>query len=249
MKNCLAGNLALVTGGSRGIGAAIVREFVQNGCSVAFTYVSNKSLAYELKEELCDMGGKVNCYLCDSSDMSQVGELYNLVSADFGCVDIIVNNSGITKDGLLFRMSEDSWDSVLSVNLKSAFNVVKTFGGDLVKKRKGSIINMSSVVGVKGNAGQSNYAASKAGLIGFTKSIALELGSRNVRCNAIAPGFIATDMTSNLVSKFEDAWKDSIPLKRVGSPADVANCALFLASDYSSYITGQVIQVDGGMVT
>jgi 3-oxoacyl-[acyl-carrier protein] reductase len=249
MKSLLGGKVALVTGGSRGIGSAVVRRFAAEGCSVAFTYVSNKERAEELKKMLSDLDVRVKCYLCDSSDLSQVSELYDSVMADFGSVDILVNNAGVTDDGLILRMSEGAWDRVMGVNLKSAFNVVKTFAGVLVKNRAGSIINMSSVVGLKGNAGQANYAASKAGLIGFTKSIALELGSRNVRCNAIAPGFICTDMTANLLEKFQNEWKSAIPLKRVGTPEDVAACAAFLASDEAAYITGQVVQVDGGMLT
>jgi len=239
----------LVTGASKGIGNAVARKFAEEGSHVAFTYLSSVEKGEALEKELSDMGVQAKGYRSDASDFSAAEELINSVVADFGRLDILVNNAGITKDNLLMRMNEEMWDTVLNVNLKSCFNTVKAATRTLMKQKSGSIINMTSVVGIKGNAGQSNYAASKSGIIGFTKSVALELGSRGIRCNAIAPGFIETEMTAALDEKMVQSWRDAIPLKRGGTPEDVAECAVFLASDRSTYITGQVLQVDGGMLT
>jgi 3-oxoacyl-[acyl-carrier protein] reductase len=245
----LEGKVALVTGASKGIGNAVARKFAEEGSHVAFTYLSSVEKGKALEKELSDMGVQAKGYRSDASDFSAAEELINSVVADFGRLDILVNNAGITKDNLLMRMNEEMWDTVLNVNLKSCFNTVKAATRTLMKQKSGSIINMTSVVGIKGNAGQSNYAASKSGIIGFTKSVALELGSRGIRCNAIAPGFIETEMTAALDEKMVQSWRDAIPLKRGGTPEDVAECAVFLASDRSTYITGQVLQVDGGMLT
>lgn len=245
----LEGKTAIITGASRGIGRGIAETFVAHGANVAFTYLSSEEKARQLEEELSSAGTKVKGYKSDAGDFSQAEELVKNVMADFGQIDVVINNAGITKDNLLMRISEEDWDRVIDVNMKSVFNMTKAVQRPMLKARKGSIINMSSVVGVKGNAGQSNYAASKAGIIGFSKSIALELGSRNIRCNAVAPGFIETEMTGALDEKTVQGWRDAIPLKRGGSPDDVANLCLFLASDLSTYITGQVINVDGGMLT
>jgi 3-oxoacyl-[acyl-carrier protein] reductase len=245
----LEGKVALVTGASKGIGNAVARKFAEEGSHVAFTYLSSVEKGEALEKELSDMGVQAKGYRSDASDFSAAEELINSVVADFGRLDILVNNAGITKDNLLMRMNEEMWDTVLNVNLKSCFNTVKAATRTLMKQKSGSIINMTSVVGIKGNAGQSNYAASKSGIIGFTKSVALELGSRGIRCNAIAPGFIETEMTAALDEKMVQSWRDAIPLKRGGTPEDVAECAVFLASDRSTYITGQVLQVDGGMLT
>jgi 3-oxoacyl-[acyl-carrier protein] reductase len=245
----LQNKVALVTGATRGIGKGIAEAFAKNGASVAFTYVSSDEKARALEAELMAMGVKAKGYKSDAGDFKAADDLVNQVLADFGTIDILVNNAGITRDTLLMRMTEQQWDEVMNANLKSVFNMVKAVQKPMLKARKGSIINMSSVVGVKGNAGQSNYAASKAGIIGFTKSIALELGSRNIRSNAIAPGFIETEMTGALDEKVIQQWRDSIPLKRGGSTEDVANLCLFLASDMSAYITGQCINVCGGMLT
>ena len=240
---------ALVTGGSRGIGKAIISKFVNEGCNVAFTYHSSKEKAIALEKTLSD--SKINCksYKSNAADLSQSISLIENVLKDFGQIDILVNNAGITNDNLLIRMSENAWNDVINTNLKSCFNLTKAISKLFMSQKHGSIINITSIVGIKGNAGQSNYAASKAGIIGFTKSIALELGSRNIRCNAVAPGFIATEMTQKITENELETWKKSIPLKREGKPEDVANICAFLASDKSSYITGQIIQVDGGMLT
>lgn len=245
----LEGKTALITGASKGIGKAIAIKFAANGANVAFTYLSSVEKGQALEEELSALGVKVKGYRSDASDFKAAEELINSVVEDLGGLDILVNNAGITKDNLLMRMTEEMWDDIMKVNLKSCFNTVKASSRTFMKQRSGSIINMSSVVGVKGNAGQANYAASKAGIIGFTKSIALELGSRNIRCNAIAPGFIETEMTEVLDEKTIQTWRDAIPLKRGGAPEDVADACVFLGSDMSSYITGQVLQVDGGMLT
>lgn len=245
----LEGKTALITGASRGIGRGIAEVFAKNGANVAFTYSSSAEAAQQLEKELSAEGIKAKGYQSDASDFNQSQILADAVVADFGTVDILINNAGITKDNLLMRISEEDFDKVIAVNLKSVFNLTKAVQRTMLKQRSGSIINMSSVVGVKGNAGQSNYAASKAGIIGFSKSVALELGSRNIRCNVIAPGFIETEMTAKLDEKTVQGWRDAIPLKRGGSPEDVANACLFLASNLSAYITGQVINVDGGMLT
>ena len=245
----LQNKVALITGATRGIGKGIALTFAKNGANIAFTYVSSEEKAKALELELAAFGIKAKGYKSDAGDFKAADELVTQVVADFGTIDVLVNNAGITRDTLLMRMSEQQWDEVINANLKSVFNLVKAVQRPMLKAKKGSIINMSSVVGVKGNAGQSNYAASKAGIIGFTKSIALELGSRNIRSNAIAPGFIETEMTGALDEKVIQQWRDSIPLKRGGSTEDVANLTLFLASDMSAYITGQCINVCGGMLT
>ena len=245
----LEGKTAIITGASRGIGKGIARTFAENGCNVAITYSSSEGPANELAQELEKLGVKARAYKSDASLFEEAEKLVNQVLEDFDSIDVLINNAGITRDKLLMRMSEEDFDAVVDVNLKSVFNMSKAIQRTFLKQRSGSIINMSSVVGVKGNAGQANYAASKAGIIGFTKSIALELGSRNIRCNAIAPGFIETEMTEKLDEKTVEGWREAIPLKRGGTPEDVANACLFLASDLSSYITGQVMNVDGGMLT
>ncbi len=243
------GKTAIITGASRGIGHGIALVFAKQGANVAFTYLSSDEKAKALEAELSAFGIKAKGYKSDAANFKAAEELVNQVVAEFGTVDILVNNAGITCDTLLMRMSEQQWDEVINANLKSVFNLTKAVTKPMLKARYGSIINMSSVVGVKGNAGQSNYAASKAGIIGFTKSIALELGSRNIRCNAIAPGFIETEMTAVLDEKVVQGWRDGIPLKRGGTVDDVANATLFLASDMSAYITGQCLNVCGGMLT
>jgi 3-oxoacyl-[acyl-carrier protein] reductase len=240
---------ALITGATRGIGRAVALVFAAQGANVAFTYLSSDEKARDLEQELAKSGIKAKGYKSDAGDFKAADDLVNAVTAEFGTIDILVNNAGITRDTLLMRMNEQQWDEVIAANLKSVFNLTKACIRPMLKAKKGSIINMSSVVGVKGNAGQSNYAASKAGIIGFTKSVALELGSRNIRSNAIAPGFIETEMTGALDEKTVQQWRDAIPLKRGGQPDDVANLALFLASDMSAYITGQCINVCGGMLT
>lgn len=245
----LQNKVALITGATRGIGKGIAEQFAKHGANIAFTYVSSEEKALALEKELAACGIKAKGYKSDAGNFNAAEELVNAVVAEFGTVDVLVNNAGITRDTLLMRMSEQQWDEVINANLKSVFNLTKAIQKPMLKARKGSIINMSSVVGVKGNAGQSNYAASKAGIIGFTKSIALELGSRNIRCNAIAPGFIETEMTGALDEKVIQQWRDSIPLKRGGTAEDVANLTLFLASDMSAYITGQCINICGGMLT
>ena len=245
----LAGKTAIVTGASRGIGKGIAQTFAEHGANVAFTYSSSEGPALELEGELNALGIKAKAYKSDASNFSEAQELADEVLKEFGSIDILVNNAGITKDNLLMRISEEDFDKVIEVNLKSVFNMTKAVQRTMLKQRKGSIINMSSVVGVKGNAGQTNYAASKAGIIGFSKSVALELGSRNIRSNVIAPGFIETEMTGKLDEKTVQSWRDAIPLKRGGTPEDVANACVFLASDLSDYITGQTLHVDGGMLT
>ncbi len=237
----------MITGGARGIGRGIALKFASEGANVAFSDIKYDETASELEEELVAFGIKAKGYASDAGSFEDSEKLVNDALNDFGAIDILVNNAGITRDNLLMRMTEADWDLVIKVNLKSIFNMTKAIQKVMLKQRYGSIINMSSVVGVSGNAGQSNYAASKAGLIGFTKSIAQELGSRNIRCNAIAPGFIETDMTARLPQDVRDEWVKSIPLRRAGTPEDIANVALYLASDLSSYITGQVISVCGGM--
>ena len=245
----LEGKTAIITGASRGIGSGIARVFAENGSNVAFTYNSSVDSAIKLQDELLKHGIKVKSYKSDASDFNSSQKLITDVISDFGQIDILINNAGITKDNLLMRMGEEDFDKVIEVNLKSVFNMTKAVQRTMLKQRKGSIVNMSSVVGVKGNAGQTNYAASKAGIIGFSKSVALELGSRNIRCNVIAPGFIETEMTARLDQSTVDQWRAGIPLKRGGTPNDIANACVFLASDMSSYITGQTIHVDGGMLT
>ena len=245
----LEGKTAIITGGSRGIGKGIALVFAQHGANVAFTYSSSVESANSLEKELSNYGVKVKSYQSNAADHKESQDLVENVLEDFGSIDVLVNNAGITKDNLLMRMGEEDFDKVIEVNLKSVFNMTKAVQRTMLKQRKGSIINMSSVVGVKGNAGQSNYAASKAGIIGFSKSIALELGSRNIRSNVIAPGFIETEMTAKLDEKTVDVWRNAIPLKRGGSPEDIANACVFLASDLSAYVTGQTLNVDGGMLT
>ncbi|MCB0482984.1 MAG: 3-oxoacyl-[acyl-carrier-protein] reductase [Flavobacteriales bacterium] len=246
----LEGKVALITGASRGIGKGIALKFATEGCNVAFTYVSSDAKAQELVAELENFGVRARAYKSNAAAYVEAEALINSVLTDFdGRIDVLVNNAGITRDNLLMRMTEEMWDEVMNTNLKSVFNLVKAVQRTMLKQRSGSIINISSVVGVKGNAGQANYAASKAGILGFTKSVALELGSRNIRCNAIAPGFIETEMTEKLDAATVQGWRDAIPLKRGGTPEDVANLCLFLAADLSAYITGQTINVDGGMIT
>lgn len=244
----LDGKVALITGASKGIGKAIAERFVQEGAKVAFTYLSSVERGQALEDEL-SQNGEAAGFRSDASSGEQAEKLIEDVVARFGRIDVVVNNAGITRDTLLLRMSEEDFDQVISTNLKSVFNTTKHVQRHFLKQRSGSIINISSIVGLKGNAGQSNYAASKAGIIGFTKSVALELGSRGIRCNAVAPGFIETEMTAVLDEKVVQSWRDAIPLKRGGSPEDVANACVFLASDLSSYVSGQVLQVDGGLLT
>jgi len=246
----LEGKNVIITGASRGIGKGIAEVFAKHGANVAFTYSSSEAPALELEKELSEIGVKAKAYKSNAASFEESEALVAKVLEDFdGRIDVLINNAGITKDNLLMRMGEADFDTVIEINLKSVFNMTKAVQRTMLKQRKGSIINMSSVVGVKGNAGQTNYAASKAGMIGFTKSVALELGSRNIRCNAIAPGFIETEMTEKLDEKVVQGWREGIPLKRGGSPEDVANACVFLASDLSDYITGQVLNVDGGMLT
>jgi 3-oxoacyl-[acyl-carrier protein] reductase len=243
----LENKIVLITGASRGIGKSIAEECVKQGAKVAFTYLSSDEKARALEQELTSNGGVAKGFKSDASKYDEAQKLVDDVVEAFGTVDVLVNNAGITRDTLLMRMSEEQWDEVMNTNLKSAFNLTKAVLKPMLKAKSGSIINMSSVVGVTGNAGQSNYAASKAGLIGFSKSIAQELGSRNIRCNAIAPGFIETEMTEVLDPKVVEQWRSTIPLKRGGTPQDVANATVFLGSDMSTYITGQTIHVCGGM--
>jgi len=245
----LDGKVAIITGASRGIGKAIAQTFIAEGATVAFTYLSSEEKAKALEQELTANGGVAKGFKSNAAEFDAAQELADAVIKEFGQIDVLVNNAGITKDNLLMRMSEEDWDAVIDINLKSAFNLTKAVLRPMLKARQGSIINMSSVVGVSGNPGQANYAASKAGMIGFTKSVAQELGSRNIRCNAIAPGFIETEMTEALDEKVVQGWRDAIPMKRGGTPEDVAKTTVFLASDLSSYVTGQTINVCGGMNT
>jgi 3-oxoacyl-[acyl-carrier protein] reductase len=240
---------AIITGATRGIGRGIAIEFAKQGANVAFTYSSSIEAAEALETELKAFGVAAKGYQSNAADFDAAQELAKEVLKEFDAIDILVNNAGITKDNLLMRISEDDFDKVIEVNLKSVFNLTKAVIRPMMKQRAGSIINMSSVVGLKGNAGQANYAASKAGIIGFSKSVALELGSRNVRSNVVAPGFIETEMTDKLDAAVVQSWRDSIPLKRGGKPQDIANACVFLASDMSAYITGQTLSVDGGMMT
>lgn len=243
------GKIALVTGASRGIGRSIAIEFAKSGANVAFTYLSSVEKGESLVKELESFGIKAKGYRSDASDFKQAEELIDQVLIDFGQIDVLINNAGVTRDGLLMRMTEEQWDEVIRINLKSVFNLSKAAIKPMMKARSGSIINLSSIVGIKGNAGQSNYSASKAGIIGFSKSMALEVGSRNIRCNVIAPGFIETEMTGELNQATVEEWKKAIPMKRGGQAEEVAKVCLFLGSDLSSYVTGQVIQVDGGLLT
>ena len=249
MSKLLEGKTAIITGATRGIGHGIASSFAKQGCNIAFTYKSSVVAAKEAEAKLNELGVKAKGYKSNAADFIEAQELVDLVLKDFGTVNVLVNNAGITKDNLLMRIIEEDFDKVIEVNLKSVFNMTKAIQRTFLKQRSGSLIHMSSVVGLKGNAGQSNYAASKAGIIGFSKAIALELGSRNIRSNVIAPGFIETEMTDQLAEDVVQKWRDGIPLKRGGKPEDVANACIFLASDLSNYITGQVLQVDGGMLT
>jgi 3-oxoacyl-[acyl-carrier protein] reductase len=247
--NLLEGKTAIITGGARGIGKAIALKYANEKANIAFTDLLYDDSVKAFENELNSLNVKAKCYTSNAAVFNETQNIVNQIIADFGQIDILVNNAGITKDSLLLRMTEEQWDTVISVNLKSVFNFTKAVQNIMIKQKSGSIINMSSVVGVSGNAGQANYSASKAGMIGFTKSIAKELGSRNIRCNAIAPGFIITDMTAKLSQEVRDEWTSKIPLKRGGTPEDVANVALFLGSELSSYVNGQVIHVCGGMNT
>lgn len=245
--NLLTGKVALVTGAARGIGKTIALHFADEGCDIAFTDLAINEAAQQTISEIESKGVKAKAYASNAADFNETQEVVNKVVADFGRIDILVNNAGITKDTALKRMTEDQWDAVINVNLKSVFNFTKAIQPVMWKQNGGSVINISSIVGVFGNANQCNYSASKAGIIGFTKSAAKEMGMRNIRHNAIAPGFIITDMTKDLPEEVLKAWESKIPLKRGGTPDDVANAAVFLASDLSSYITGQVLMVCGGM--
>ena len=245
----LENKLAIITGATRGIGRGIAIEYAKQGANIAFTFSSSVDAATALEKELTDIGVKAKGYQSNAADFEAAHELAKEVLKEFGSIDILVNNAGITKDNLLMRITEEDFDKVIEVNLKSVFNLTKAVIRPMMKQRSGSIINMSSVVGLKGNAGQSNYAASKAGIVGFSKSVALELGSRNIRSNVIAPGFIETEMTAKLDKATVQSWRDGIPLKRGGQPIDIANACVFLGSDMSSYITGQTLSVDGGMLT
>lgn len=245
----LEGKTALITGGSRGIGKGIVEKFAEQGCAVAFTYLSSAEEALNLEKKLSSCGVPVKAYRSDASEYEEAKKLVHEVVHDFGKIDILINNAGITRDGFLIRMSEKDWDDVIRINLKSVFNLTQACALHMIKNKKGSIINMGSVVGVEGNGSQSNYAASKAGIIGFSKSVAIELGPRNIRCNVIAPGFIETDMTAKLPDEVKKGWIEDIPLRRTGTPEEVANVCVFLASDLASYISGQVISVCGALMT
>ena len=249
MIKLLENKTAIITGATRGIGKGIAQTFALNGCNVAFTYSNSVEAAQSLEKELNDLGVKARSYQSNATDFNQAQALVDKVVEEFRTIDILVNNAGITKDNLLMRIGEADFDQVIQVNLKSVFNMTKAIQRTFLKQKSGSLIHMSSVVGIKGNAGQSSYAASKAGIIGFSKAIALELGSRNIRSNVVAPGFIETEMTDKLSEDVVQKWRDEIPLKRGGTPKDVANACLFLASNLSNYITGQVLQVDGGMLT
>lgn len=243
----LENKVALVTGASRGIGEAIALKFAEHGANVAFTYLSSEERAKALEEKLLAFGVRAKAYKSDAGDAKAAEVLATDVAKEFGTIDICVNNAGISRDNLLLRLSPEQWDEVMAANLKSVYNLTRQVIRPMMKARRGSIINMSSVVGIMGNAGQSAYAASKAGIIGFTKSVAQELGSRNIRCNAIAPGFIETDMTHYLKEGGSEQWFSQIPLGRFGKPEEIADVALFLASDMSAYVTGQVLAADGGM--
>ena len=245
----LNGKTAIITGATRGIGRGIAEVFAKHGANVLFTYSSSTDLAKEIENDLFKENVIVKGYKSDASSFDDCQKLVDQITKEFNTIDILINNAGITRDNLLMRMQEEDFDKVIEVNLKSVFNMTKAIQKTMLKQRFGSIINMSSVVGVKGNAGQSNYAASKAGIIGFSKSIALELGSRNIRCNVIAPGFIETEMTDALDEKVVQGWRNSIPLKRGGTPLDIANTCVWLGSDMSSYVTGQTIHVNGGLLT
>jgi len=245
----LQDKVAIITGATRGIGRGIALKFAEHGANVAFTYMSSEEKAKQLETELTNLGVKAKGYPSDAADYSAAEALVASVLADFGDLHIVVNNAGITKDGLLMRMNEEQWDAVIHTNLKSVFNLTKAAIKPMLKNRFGVFVNMSSVVGASGNAGQANYAASKAGIEGFTKSVAQELGSRNIRTNAIAPGFIETEMTAELPAETKSKWLEGIPMKRGGTPEDVANAAVFLSSEMAAYINGQVINVDGGMNT
>ena len=245
----LEGKTALITGANRGIGKKIALVFAENGANITFSDLAYNVDSENLEKEIAGLGVKVKGYASDASSFESSQELVNKVIADFGSVDILVNNAGITRDNLLLRMTEQDWDMVININLKSMFNLTKAVMRDMIKQRSGVIINMSSVVGIEGNGGQANYASSKAGIIGFTKSVAQELSSRNIRYNAIAPGFIETEMTARLPDEVRKNWIEDIPLKRPGTPEDVANVAVFLASGLGSYVNGQVISVCGGMHT
>ena len=245
----LKGKTAIITGASRGIGKGIAKEFALNGANVAFTFSKSIELAKDIEKDLKELGVKAIGYQSDAANYEDSLNLVEKISNDFDSIDILVNNAGITRDNLLMRMQEEDFNQVIKVNLNSVFNMTKAVQKTMLKQRSGSIINMSSVVGIKGNAGQSNYSASKAGIIGFSKSIALELGSRNIRCNVIAPGFIETEMTEKLDEKIIENWRNSIPLKRGGTPEDVAKACVWLGSDMSTYVTGQVLNIDGGLLT
>lgn len=244
----LEGKVALITGATRGIGKGIAEMYAQQGAKIAFTYAGSVDKAKELEATLSSVT-QIKGYQSDASDFDAAQTLVDEVLKEFGKIDILINNAGITKDNLLLRMSKEDWDMVIKVNLDSVFNLTKAVIKPMMKAKEGSIINMTSVVGISGNAGQANYAASKAGVIGFTKSVALELGSRNIRCNAIAPGFIQTEMTDALDDKAKDKWNEAIPMKKLGQTKDIANACLFLGSEMASYITGQTLNVDGGLLT
>lgn len=248
MMKLLEGKVALITGATRGIGKKIAEMYAEQGAQVAFTYAGSVDKAQALEAALSSVT-KIKGYQSDASDYDAAQKLIDDVMEEFGKIDILINNAGITRDNLLLRMSKDDWDQVMRINLDSVFNLTKAVIKPMMKAKSGSIINMTSVVGISGNPGQSNYAASKAGVIGFTKSIALELGSRSIRCNAVAPGFTETEMTADLDEKTLQAWRDRIPMKRAGQTKDVANACIFLGSEMASYITGQTLNVDGGMLT
>ncbi|SVB02316.1 uncharacterized protein METZ01_LOCUS155170 [marine metagenome] len=245
----LEGKNIIITGASRGIGKGIANLLSNHGANIAFTYYLSKEKAKELEKDLSTEESRIKGYKSDASNFKAAQQLAKDVLNDFGSIDVLINNAGITKDNLLIRMSEEDFDTVMNVNMKSVFNLTKAVVRPMLEQKQGSIINISSIVGIEGNTGQANYSASKSAIIGFTKSMALELGSRNIRCNAIAPGFIETEMTDGFGENFLKQWREKIPLKRVGTPEDVANAAMFLASDMSAYITGQVLNVCGGALT